>query len=37
VYLVHGDPPAQQALAPKVKELGLPVEVPVWHQTVSLD
>jgi metallo-beta-lactamase family protein len=37
VYLVHGDPPAQQALAPKVQELGLPVEVPVWHQTVSLD
>jgi metallo-beta-lactamase family protein len=37
VYLVHGDPPAQQALAPKVAALGLPVEVPAWHQTVSLD
>jgi len=37
VYLVHGDPPAQQALAPKVTALGLTVEVPAWHQTVSLD
>jgi metallo-beta-lactamase family protein len=37
VYLVHGDPPAQQALAPKVGALGLTVEVPAWHQTVSLD
>ena len=37
VYLVHGDPPAQQALAPKVAAMGLPVEVPAWHQTVSLD
>ena len=36
VYLVHGDPPAQAALAPRVEALGLPVEVPVWHQTVSL-
>ena len=37
VYLVHGDPPAQQALAPKVEALGLRVEIPVWQQTVSLD
>jgi metallo-beta-lactamase family protein len=37
VFLVHGDPPAQQALAPKVGELGLEVKVPVWHETVSLD
>ncbi len=37
VFLVHGDPPAQQALAPKVAELGLDVRVPVWHETVSLD
>ena len=37
VYLVHGDPPAQQALAPKVAALGLAVEVPAWAQTVSLD
>ena len=37
VYLVHGDPPAQQALAPKVSALGLAVDVPAWDQTVSLD
>ncbi|MEI7743539.1 MAG: MBL fold metallo-hydrolase [Chloroflexota bacterium] len=37
VYLVHGDPPAQQALAPKVAALGFSVEVPAWQQTVSLD
>jgi metallo-beta-lactamase family protein len=37
VYLVHGDPPAQEALAPKVAGLGLAVDVPVWDQTVSLD
>jgi metallo-beta-lactamase family protein len=37
VYLVHGDPPAQEALAPKVAALGLDVQVPSWHQTVPLD
>ena len=37
VYLVHGDPPAQAALAPKVDALGLHAEIPAWHQTVSLD
>lgn len=37
VFLVHGDPPAQAALSPKVAELGFTVEVPAWHQTVSLD
>ena len=36
VYLVHGDPPAQAAMAPKVEALGLTVEVPAWHQTVPL-
>ena len=36
VYLVHGDPPAQAALAPKVSALGFAVEVPAWHQTVPL-
>jgi len=36
VYLVHGDPPAQEAMAPKVAALGLSVEVPAWHQTVPL-
>ena len=37
VYLVHGDPPAQAALLPKVDALGLHAEIPAWHQTVSLD
>ena len=37
VYLVHGDPPAQQALGPKVAALGLAVDIPAWGQTVSLD
>jgi metallo-beta-lactamase family protein len=37
VFLVHGDPPAQQALAPRVQALGLDARVPVWHETVSLD
>ncbi len=37
VFLVHGDPPAQRALAPRIEQLGLDVRVPVWHETVSLD
>lgn len=37
VFLVHGDPPAQQALVPKVGELGFDVRVPAWFETVSLD
>ena len=37
VFLVHGDPPAQEALAPEVAGLGFEVEVPAWHQTVFLD
>ena len=36
IYLVHGDPPAQEALAPKVRELGLEVAIPSWHETVPL-
>ena len=36
VYLVHGDPPAQEALSPKVEALGLPVTIPAWHQTVPI-
>lgn len=36
VYLVHGDPPAQEALAPKVAALGLPISVPRWDETVPL-
>jgi metallo-beta-lactamase family protein len=37
VYLVHGDPPAQAALLPKVQALGFRASVPAWLQTVSLD
>jgi metallo-beta-lactamase family protein len=37
VFLVHGDPEAQAALAPKVQALGLPVHVPRWHERVTLD
>jgi metallo-beta-lactamase family protein len=37
VFLVHGDPEAQAALAPKVRGLGFEVHVPVWHEQVPLD
>ncbi len=37
VFLVHGDPAAQEALEPKVRALGLPTHVPVWHERVELD
>jgi metallo-beta-lactamase family protein len=37
VFLVHGDPDAQQALAPKVAALGLEPYVPRWHERVVLD
>jgi metallo-beta-lactamase family protein len=37
VFLVHGDPEAQQALGPKVRALGLDVHVPIWHESVTLD
>jgi metallo-beta-lactamase family protein len=37
VFLVHGDPEAQVALEPKVRELGLATHVPHWHERVTLD
>jgi metallo-beta-lactamase family protein len=37
VFLVHGDPEAQEALAPKVRDLGFDVLVPAWHEQVPLD
>ena len=37
VYLVHGDPPAQAALQPKIEGLGFRTTVPAWLPTVSLD
>ena len=37
VFLVHGDPEAQVALEPKVRELGFATHVPHWHERVVLD
>ncbi|MEZ0241241.1 MAG: MBL fold metallo-hydrolase RNA specificity domain-containing protein, partial [Chloroflexota bacterium] len=37
VFLVHGDPDAQIALAPKVEGLGFRVKVPHWREDVTLD
>ncbi|MGZ6340828.1 MAG: MBL fold metallo-hydrolase RNA specificity domain-containing protein [Candidatus Limnocylindrales bacterium] len=37
VFIVHGDPAAQEALEPKVRALGFETLVPHWHQRVLLD
>ena len=37
VFLVHGDPEAQVALAPKVEALGFPAHTPSWRESVTLD
>jgi len=37
VFLVHGDPEAQQALEPKVQALGFETHVPRWHERVTLE
>ena len=37
VFLVHGDPDAQVALEPKVRDLGFATHVPHWHERVTLD
>jgi metallo-beta-lactamase family protein len=37
VFLVHGDPDAQDALEPKVRALGFETHVPSWHERVTLD
>jgi metallo-beta-lactamase family protein len=37
VFLVHGDPEAQIAMEPKVRDLGLATHVPHWHERVTLD
>ena len=36
VFLVHGDPEAQIAIAPKVQALGVEVHVPHWREQVEL-
>ena len=37
VFIIHGDPAAQAALAPKVRALGFDVDIPRWHEVVTLD
>ena len=37
VFIVHGDPEAQQAIEPKIEALGLPAIAPQWHQHVVID
>jgi metallo-beta-lactamase family protein len=37
VFLVHGDPEAQLAIAPKVEALGFRVHIPRWREAVTLD
>ena len=37
VFIVHGDPDAQQILEPKIDALGLPTMAPHWHEHVTLD
>jgi len=37
VFLVHGDPEAQLAIAPKVEALGFQVHIPRWREVVTLD
>jgi metallo-beta-lactamase family protein len=37
VFILHGDPDAQEAIEPKIEALGLPTMAPHWHQHVVLD
>ena len=37
VFLVHGDPEAQIALEPKVRDLGFATHIPHWHERVILE
>ncbi len=37
VFIVHGDPEAQEAIEPKVRALGLEPHVPHWHERAFLD
>jgi metallo-beta-lactamase family protein len=37
IVLGHGDPEAQIALEPQVRELGFATHVPHWHERVTLD
>lgn len=37
IFLVHGDPEAQDVLEPKVRRLGFEPYVPRWHERVTLE
>ncbi len=37
VFLVHGDPEAQIALEPRVRQLGYATHIPRWRERVTLD
>ena len=37
VFVVHGDPAAEQAIEPKIKNLGFATKIPTWRETVTLD
>jgi metallo-beta-lactamase family protein len=37
VFIVHGDPDAQAAIEPKIRELGYQTHIPKWRERVSLD
>lgn len=36
LFVIHGDPPAEAALVPKLRALGLDPYVPKWRETVEL-
>jgi metallo-beta-lactamase family protein len=37
VYITHGDPPAEAAIEPKIRALGLATHIPTWRERVRLD
>jgi metallo-beta-lactamase family protein len=37
VFVVHGDPAAELAIEPKIKNLGFVTKIPTWRETVTLD
>jgi metallo-beta-lactamase family protein len=37
VFVVHGDPAAELAIEPKIKNLGFVTKIPAWREKVTLD
>ena len=37
VFVVHGDPAAELAIEPKIKNLGFVTKIPTWREKVTLD